>query len=77
MSVMAKISMVVPDSDLALIDEVASPNRTAFMLAAAKEAALRIRRQRDDAEIARILDESAGEDRAQLDEFAGTVGDGQ
>jgi hypothetical protein len=73
---MAKISMVVPDADLALIDEVASPNRTAFMVAAAKAAAMRVLRQREDAEIARILDESADEDRALLEEFSGTLADG-
>ncbi|MBV8644429.1 MAG: hypothetical protein JO225_10990 [Candidatus Eremiobacteraeota bacterium] len=73
---MAKISMVIPDADLAIIDEVAAPNRTAFMLAAAREAALRLRRQREDAEIARLLDEGADEDRALLDEFAGTLADG-
>ena len=73
---MAKISMVVPDVDLALIDEVASPNRTAFMVAAAKAAAIRVLRQREDEEIARILDESADEDRALLEEFSGTLADG-
>jgi len=73
---MAKISMVIPDADLAVIDEVASPNRTAFMLAAAREAALRLRRERDDAEIARILNENAAEDRALLEEFARTLADG-
>ena len=73
---MAKISMVVPDADLALIDEVASPNRTAFMVAAAKAAAMSVLRQREDAEIARILDESADEDRALLEEFSGTLADG-
>ena len=74
---MAKISLLVPDADLAFIDEVAAPNRTAFMLAASREAALRVHRERDDAEIARILDENVPEDRALLDEFAGTVADGQ
>ena len=74
---MAKISMVVPDADLALIDEVASPSRTAFMLASARDAALRIQRQRGDAELRRILDECAGEDRGLLEEFAGTLADGQ
>ena len=74
---MAKISLVVPDADLALIDEVATPNRTAFMLAASREAALRVHRERDDAEIARILDENAPEDRALLEEFAGALADGQ
>ena len=73
---MAKISMVVPDADLALIDRVASPNRTAFMIAAAKAAAVRVLRQREDEEIARILDESADEDRALLEELSGTLADG-
>jgi hypothetical protein len=75
-SEMAKISMLIPDADLALIDEVASPNRTAFMLGAAKEAAARIQRARADAQVARILNESADEDRALLEEFVGTVADG-
>ncbi|MDB5041071.1 MAG: hypothetical protein JWN27_1797 [Candidatus Eremiobacteraeota bacterium] len=73
---MAKISMVIPDADLAVIDEVASPNRTAFMLSAAKEAAVRILRERADAQVARILSESADEDRALLQEFVGTLADG-
>ena len=73
---MAKISMLIPDADLADIDEVASPNRTAFMLAAAKAAAAKVRRERQDAEIVRLLDESAAEDRALLEEFTGTVADG-
>ena len=73
---MAKISMVVPDADLALIDQVASPNRTAFMIAAAKAAAVRVLRQREDEEIVRILDESADEDRTLLEEFSGTLADG-
>lgn len=73
---MAKISMVVPDEDLAAIDEVATPNRTAFMLKAAKEAAARLRRERLDAEIARCLTESADDDRLLLDEFAGVAADG-
>ncbi len=34
------------------------------MLAAAKEAAMRVRRERDDAQVARILSESVAEDRA-------------
>jgi len=73
---MARISMVVPDADLVAIDEVASPNRTAFMIAAAKEAVQRLLRQRLDAEIARCLAETAPDDVALTDEFAGTAADG-
>jgi hypothetical protein len=73
---MAKISMLIADADLAEIDEVASPSRTAFMVGAAKAAAAKLRRERQDAEVARLLDESAAEDGALLQEFAGTVADG-
>jgi len=72
----AKISMVIPDADLALIDEVAEPNRSAFMLAATKEAALRKHRERLDAEIDRCLDETADEDRRLAADFDGVAGDG-
>ncbi len=75
-STMAKISMVVPDEDLREIDEVAAPNRTAFMLDAAREAVARLRRQRLDAEIARCLQETADEDVAVLADFSGTNADG-
>jgi len=68
--------MLIPAEDLALIDSVASPNRTAFMVAAAREAAKRLAREREDEELARILDENADEDKALLREFAGTMGDG-
>lgn len=73
---MARISMVVPDEDLAAIDEVASPNRTAFMLAATREAVARLHRERLDDEIIRCLAETAADDIALLDEFAGTMADG-
>jgi hypothetical protein len=73
---MAKISMVIPDEDLAVIDAVASPNRTAFMLEAAKEAAVRRQRELLDAEVARCLEESAEADRLLATEFAGAAGDG-
>jgi hypothetical protein len=33
-------------------------------------------RQREDQELARILDERAEDDRALLEEFAGTISDG-
>jgi len=73
---MTRISMLIPDDDLALIDSVASPNRTAFMVSAAREAAKRLARRREDEELVRILDERAGEDRALLAEFDGTMADG-
>lgn len=73
---MAKISLVIPDADLSAIDAVAPSNRTAFMLAAVREAVQRINREREDRELARILDESAEEDADLLAEFSGTVADG-
>jgi hypothetical protein len=73
---MAKISMIVADADLALIDEVATPNRTAFMVQASKQAAARVLEDRLNAEIARCLAESADDDRALLEEFAGVTADG-
>jgi len=42
----------------------------------AREAAARLTREREDAEVARLLDESAPEDNALLEEFAGTLADG-
>jgi metal-responsive CopG/Arc/MetJ family transcriptional regulator len=73
---MARISMVIPDADLAAIDEIASPNRTAFMLAATREAVARVRRQQLDDEIARCLAETSDDDLALLHEFDGVAGDG-
>lgn len=73
---MIRISMLIRDEDLALIDSAAAPNRTAFMVAAAKEAALRIRRQREDEEIAHICAETAGRDRDLAEEFGTTAADG-
>jgi len=61
---------------LALIDEVATPNRTAFMVTASREAALRVRREREDRELAEILDARADDDRDLLAEFDGTTADG-
>lgn len=73
---MAKISMVVPDEVLVLIDEVAVPNRTAFMIGAALEAARRVKREREDAEIERICAETSERDRSLSEEFAATLSDG-
>lgn len=73
---MPRISLIVPVEDLALIDEVATPNRTAFMVAASREAALRVRREREDRELAEILDARADDDRDLLVEFEGTTADG-
>ena len=73
---MPRISLIVPVEDLALIDEVATPNRTAFMVAASREAALRVRREREARELAEILDARADDDRDLLVEFEGTTADG-
>jgi hypothetical protein len=73
---MAKISMIVPDEELALIDEFASPNRTAFMLRAVREAIAGLQRARTDAEIERCLAETAEDDVALSREFAGVSADG-
>lgn len=75
-ALMPRISLLVPDDDLDLIDSVATPNRTTFMVAAAREAALRVRRERENRELAAILDASADEDGLLLAEFDGTAADG-
>jgi hypothetical protein len=68
--------MLISDEDLAVIDAAASPNRTAFMVAAAKELARRIQRVKDDVEIEAIMRENADHDAALAEEFASTLGDG-
>ena len=73
---MPRVSMLISDDDLALIDAAASPNRTAFMVAAAKEAAERIRRAREDDEIATICAATADRDRDLAAELSGTLADG-
>jgi len=73
---MATITLRIPDEDLALIDSEASSNRTQFMLTAAREAALRRRRERLDAEVTRILLEDTERDVAILDDLSDTMADG-
>ncbi len=73
---MPRISMLISDEDLAIIDGAASPNRTAFMVAAAKDVARRIRRARRDAEIEAAMRAHGDEDAALAEEFAGTLNDG-
>ena len=73
---MPRISLLIGDDDLAIIDAAATPNRTAFMVAAAKEVARRVQRARDDDEVARICAETADEDRALAAEFECTLADG-
>ncbi len=68
--------MLISDEDLAIIDAASSPNRTAFMVAAAKELAQRIQRVRDDAEIEAIMRENADSDAALAEEFSSTLEDG-
>ena len=73
---MPRISMLLSDEDLLIIDAAASPNRTAFMVAAAREAAMRVRRAREDAEIEAIMRENADDDVALAAEFDSTLEDG-
>ena len=68
--------MLIDDADLAIIDAAAEPNRTAFMVAAAKEVAARVQRARDDAEVARMCAEQAEDDGRLAAEFAATLADG-
>jgi uncharacterized protein (DUF1778 family) len=70
------ITLRVPADELAAIDAEAGENRTQFMLAAARDAVNRLRRERLDAEIGRILAEDAEENLAILDEFAHAMADG-
>jgi hypothetical protein len=73
---MPRISMLLSEEDLAIIDAAAKPNRTAFMVAAARDAAIRIRRAREDAEIESIMRENADHDAALAAEFDCTLEDG-
>jgi hypothetical protein len=73
---MPRISMLLSDEDLAIIDAAAAPNRTVFMVAAAREAAMRIRRARADDEIESIMRENAENDAALAAEFDSTLEDG-
>jgi hypothetical protein len=73
---MTRISMLIPEKELAAIDEVASPNRTAFMIGAAMELVARKRHERLQAEIDACLSETASEDLSLLEEFAETAADG-
>ena len=62
-----KISMTIPEEDLALIDEFSGGNRTAFMVAASTERARQLRRQAIDADIARCLADDLSELAADWD----------
>lgn len=73
---MPKISMLIPEADLAAIDEAADHNRTAFMIRAALDAAARIKRQREDAEIRRICSATAKRDIRLAKEFEPALEDG-
>ena len=72
---MPKISLLVPDEALALIDSVAE-NRTAFMVEAAVAAAKVRRRLIEDAEIAAICARNATRDAIINDDWEAAIGDG-
>lgn len=73
---MPRISMLIADEDLSLIDQAAHPNRSAFVIRAARAEAQRVLRERLDEEVARCLAETAEEDLALAEEFGGTAADG-
>jgi len=66
---MPRISVFLSDEDLSIIDAAAVPNRTAFIVAAATDAAMRVRRAREDAEIEAIMRENAEHDAVLASEF--------
>jgi uncharacterized protein (DUF1778 family) len=73
---MAKISMLVPEDQLALIDAQAGGNRTAFMIAAAVERAKRLERERMDEEIAASVRATDHDDFSVYADWEGALGDG-
>ncbi|HEY8297421.1 MAG TPA: hypothetical protein VIG32_05315 [Candidatus Baltobacteraceae bacterium] len=72
---MPKISMLIGETELRLIDSV-SKNRTVFMVEAAVAEAKTRRRALQDAEIARICRENADDDRATAANWDPTLLDG-
>jgi hypothetical protein len=73
---MPRISIFVPAGDLAIIDSVAASDRSHFIAAAARDAAMRVRRNRIDEEIESIMRATADHDVALAAEFACTLVDG-
>lgn len=73
---MPRISILVANEDLAIIDSVAMSSRSDFIAAAARDAAMRIRRGRIDEEIESIMRANADHDVALATEFACTLTDG-
>jgi hypothetical protein len=73
---MPKISMLIPDDQLSVIDAQAGGNRTAFMIAAAVERAKHLQRARMDAEIAASVRATDDDDFAVYAEWEGAVADG-
>jgi hypothetical protein len=73
---MPRISLFISDEDLAIIDAEAGPNRSTFVVASAREAAMRVRRARIDDEIESIMREHADHDVSLAREFACKLADG-
>lgn len=76
MCLMATVTLRIPDDFLAEIDAEAGDNRTQFILNAARAAIKRIKRERLDEEVGRLLAEGADESIAIDHEFAHTLLDG-
>lgn len=72
---MPRISMLIPEEALKLIDKV-SDNRTAFMIDAAVREARKRRRELLDAEVAQICSTTATRDSELSTEFDNALFDG-
>jgi uncharacterized protein (DUF1778 family) len=73
---MPKISMLIPDDALALIDRHASGNRTAFMMEAAVARARGLERERTDRDIIAALTDDPAADAAVRAAWHPTLADG-
>jgi metal-responsive CopG/Arc/MetJ family transcriptional regulator len=73
---MAAVTLRIPDDVLAEIDAEAGNNRTQFILNATRAAIVRIKRERLDEEVGRILVEDAIENLEINQEFAHMLLDG-
>jgi uncharacterized protein (DUF1778 family) len=73
---MPRISMLLGEEELRLIDRAAPKNRTAFMVAAAVAAARQRLRDGEDRELARIAKANRRSGRELAEEFNATLEDG-
>lgn len=68
--------MLIPPEELAAIDEVASPNRTAFMLRVVSETVARLKQEQRENGVSASCLETADEDLELTRESSATTADG-